>query len=162
MDVGRMAVVQDPQGAVFSLWQGKLHYGATHGGPYNNFCWAEVATPDPAGAVAFYTKLFGWTTKPDSGFDKAEYVEWMNGGRPFGGLLPMRGDMWKGIPPHWMVYASVADCDERVDKAKKLGATVRVPPTDIPNAGRFSVLADPQGAVFSIIRLTGMYQPAAA
>jgi predicted enzyme related to lactoylglutathione lyase len=162
MEAGRMAVAQDPTGAFFCLWQGKQHMGATHGGPFNNFCWTECATPDPAGAIAFYTALFGWTTKPDSGFDTAQYIELMLNGKPFGGVMPMRGDMWKGIPPHWMAYVSVTDCDDRAGKAKELGGSVKVPPTDIPNAGRFAVLTDPQGAHFSIIKLTGMYQPAAA
>lgn len=162
MDFGRMAAAQDPAGAHFSLWQPKKHIGFTHGGPLNQVCWPELTTPDPAGAVAFYNGLLGWKTKPATGVDTAEYVEWLNGETHIGGLMPMRGEEWKGIPPHWMIYVSVADCDERAAKAKELGATVCVPPTDIPNVGRFSVITDAQGAVFSLIHLTAMHNPAAA
>jgi len=69
-------------------------------------------------------------------------------------MLPMRGDEWKGIPPHWKAYVTVEDCDERAAKAVELGAKLHVPPHDIPNTGRFSLFADPQGAMISIIKLT--------
>jgi predicted enzyme related to lactoylglutathione lyase len=153
MESGRMATVQDPQGAMFSLWQAKQHIGATHGGPFGQVSWPELTTPDPTGAVAFYTGLLGWTTKPAAGFDSAEYIEWVNGKTHIGGLMPMRGDMWKGVPPHWMLYVTVANCDERAAKAKEIGGAVCVPPTNVPNVGRFSVVTDPQGAVFSLIQM---------
>ena len=60
-----------------------------------------------------------------------------------------------GIPPHWMVYLAVEDCDSSTGRAKELGGAVEVPPTDIPSVGRFAVLQDPQGAVFSVIRFAG-------
>lgn len=162
MEFGRMAIIQDPQGATASLWQPKLHIGARHGGPLNQVCWAELTTPDPVDATRFYSGLFGWKTKPDSGIESAEYVELINNGVPIGGVMPMRGDMWKGIPPHWMIYISVADCDERAAKATSLGATVCVPPTDIPNVGRFSVVTDAQGAVFSLIQMARAHSSAGA
>jgi len=162
MDLGRMAVAQDPQGATFCMWQARRHIGATHGGPLNRVSWVELGTPDAAGAVAFYSAVFAWKTKPESGFDTAQYIEWINAGREIGGLMPMRGPEWKGIPPHWMIYVNVADCDERTAKARELGAQIRVPPTDIPNVGRFSIITDAQGAVFSLIQLTAVHQPAAA
>jgi predicted enzyme related to lactoylglutathione lyase len=161
LDLGRMATAQDPQGAVFSVWQPKSHIGATHGGPLGQVCWAELMVPDAAGAVAFYRGVFGWDTKPESGAEAAEYIEWINRGKAIGGLMPMRGDQWKGVPPHWMVYVSVADCNERTAKAGQMGAQVCVPPTDIPNVGRFSVLTDAQGAAFSLIQLTATRLPAA-
>ena len=58
---------------------------------------------------------------------------------------------WGELPSHWMIYFSVADCDAAAAKATELGGSVKVPPTDIPPVGRFSVIQDPQGAVFSII-----------
>lgn len=161
-DKGRMAIVQDPQGATFTLWQAKTEIGATHGGPLNQFCWPELTTPDPAAAAAFYTGLFGWSTKPADGVGNAEYVEWVNAGRSIGGLMPMRGEMWKGIPPHWMLYVSVANCDERTAKAGQLGARICVSPTDIPNVGRFSVITDPHGAALSLVQLARASQPAGA
>jgi predicted enzyme related to lactoylglutathione lyase len=162
MEHGRMAVAQDPQGVTFCLWQAKAHIGAKHGGPLGQVMWPELSTPDPVGAVAFYGGLFGWTTNPQSGLETAQYIEWVNRGSHFGGLMPMRGDIWKGVPPHWMVYITVADCDERAAKAKELGAQVCVAPTDIPNVGRFSVITDAQGATFSLIQLGAAQRPAAA
>jgi len=160
-DAGRMVAAMDPQGAAFSLWQAKRHIGATHSGPFNQVSWPELTTPDPVGAVAFYKGMFGWKTKPETGVAAAEYIEFANGQTPLGGLMPMRGDRWKGIPPHWVIYVSVADCNERTAKAKQLGAMVYVAPTDIPNVGRFSVIADAQGAVLSLVQLTARHQPAA-
>jgi predicted enzyme related to lactoylglutathione lyase len=124
--------------------------------------WPELATSDPAGAAAFYTRLFGWKTKPETVGAEAPYAEWLNEGASIGGLMPMHGEEWRGVPPHWMIYITVADCDERAARAGQLGAKVCVPPTDIPNVGRFSVIADPQGAVFSLIQMTALHHPAAA
>lgn len=159
---GRMVVAQDPQGVSFSLWQAKGHIGATHGGPLNRVSWFELATPEPAAAAAFYTSLLGWRTKPESGMESAPYVEWVNQESSIGGMLPMRGAEWKGVPPHWMIYITVADCNERAARATALGGKLRVPPTDIPNVGRFSIVNDPQGAAFSIIQMTAMHAPATA
>ena len=159
-DVGRMAVAQDPQGAVFSLWQAKRSIGATHGGPLNQVVWPELSTSDPAGAAAFYTRLFGWSTKPETGVESAQYTEWLNGGKSIGGLMRPQGP--PGVPPHWMVYVTVADCDERAARAGQLGGKVYVAPMDIPNTGRFSVIADPQGATIAMIQMTAMHMPATA
>jgi uncharacterized protein len=156
MESGRMATVQDPQGAVFSMWQAKGHIGATHGGPFSQVSWPELTTPDPAAAVTFYSGVFGWKTKPESGFDAAQYIEWVNGGKSIGGLMPMRGPEWAGVPPHWMIYVTVADCDERTSKAQELGGRICVPPTDIPHVGRFSVISDAQGSVFSLVQMKAM------
>ena len=152
-DYGRMAVVQDPLGAVFSIWEAKKSIGFTYGGQLGKVVWPELATPDPKAAVAFYHTLFGWGIKPDTGLDEAIYGEWQNNGVSTGGLLPQRGDEWKGIPSYWMIYVTVADCDERAAKAVELGAKLRVPPHDIPNTGRFSMIVDPQGATICIIKL---------
>ena len=161
-DPGSMTLAKDPDGVHFALWKGKNHIGSTHGGPLNRVVWPELMTPDEIGAVDFYTGLFGWSTKPASGIESAEYVEWVNHGESIGGMLPMRGDQWQGVPPHWQVYVTVADCDERVARATALGAKICVPPRDIPNTGRFAMFFDPQGAAISIIQMTGTHQPAAA
>jgi uncharacterized protein len=159
---GRMAIIKDPEGVHCSLWQAKEKIGATYGGPLGRVGWPELSTTDPARAIAFYGSLLGWKTKPETGLESAPYVEWVNHGESIGGLLPMRGDMWAGVPPHWMIYVTVADCDERAAHAASLGAKIQVPPRDIPNTGRFSMIADRQGAMFSIIQLTGNHQPATA
>ena len=145
MDVGRMAVVKDPVGAVFSLWQPKVHIGAHVMGEPNSLCWTELSTRDIPAAKAFYTGLFGWTTK-----DSPEYIEVLNQGRPIAGMM---APPQEGIPPHWLVYFAVSDCDASARKATDLGGESLVPPTDIPSVGRFSVMKDPQGAAFAIIQL---------
>ena len=160
-DSGRMVVAQDPEGVHFSLWQARKHIGATHGGPFGRAMWPELSSADPVSAARFYTGLLGWKTKPETGLDTVQYAEWVLEGASFGGLMAMRGDEWKGIPPHWLIYITVADCDERAARVTSLGGSVRVPPTDIPNVGRFSLVGDPQGAMFSLIQMKAMHSPAA-
>jgi hypothetical protein len=155
---GFMLVAQDPQGAYFSLWQAKQHIGASHGGPLGNIVWPELHTSDVAGAIQFYSALFGWTTKPETGTETAQYVEWVNAGSSMGGLMPLRDDMGEDAPPYWMIYVTVANCDERAAHATDLGGQVCFPPTDIPNTGRFAVISDEQGATFAIIQMTAGHQ----
>ena len=151
-DVGRMAIIEDPTGATFALWQPRKHIGARLVNQQGALCWNELATSNTEVAGKFYTQLFGWTTKVMPGAS-GPYTEFMRGQTPAGGMLQVTKE-WGNTPSHWMVYFAVADCDDRVTKAKQLGGGVKVPPTDIPTVGRFSVLQDPQGAVFSIIKLT--------
>jgi predicted enzyme related to lactoylglutathione lyase len=150
---GRMAVIQDPQGAAFGVWQSKRHDGVRLFGEPDAPCWAELATTDDEAARAFYSTTIGW--KPDVKSDgPMPYTEWIGSdGAVAGGMLKMSGAQWKGIPPHWMTYFAVADCDASAARAARGGGTVKVPPNDIPQVGRFSVIADPAGAVFSIITL---------
>ncbi len=151
MDVGRMAVCKDPGGAMFCLWQSNRHKGAGVYGEENAVCWTELATRDATKAREFYTGLFGWDTKGSA--NMPTYIEYTVGGQPRGGLLPM-GDEWpKEVPSHWGIYFMVADCDGTAAKAKELGATLRHGPFSAPGVGRMAMLADPQGAGFSIIKL---------
>jgi predicted enzyme related to lactoylglutathione lyase len=152
-DKGVMAVIRDPQGAVFGVWQAKSAIGATNGDVNWRHCWTELATPDIQAARDFYTKLFGWGIQAQQ-MGEMEYTSWLCSAGPTGGGFQMTGDMWKGIPPHWLVYFSVPDCDQIAAKVTAAGGKICVPPTDIPNVGRFSVCMDPAGAAFSIIKLT--------
>jgi len=149
--VGRMAVVQDPTGAVFALWQAGTHQGAGVVNVPNSFCWNELATNDTARATEFYTNLFDWTTNVQQ-MGPMEYTSFMNGARPAGGMYKLPPEM-ASVPPNWMVYFAVADCDATAEKAGSLGAHMLAPAMDIPGTGRFSILADPQGAAFGIIKL---------
>lgn len=149
-DVGRMSVVQDPTGAVFALWQGKEHQGAgVYNGP-NSFCWNELGTNDTQKAGDFYSNLFGWAREAFPG--PIEYTMFENGDRSAGGMYKITPEMGP-IPPHWMVYFAVDDCDAKLQKATELGARVIKPADDIPGVGRFAIVADPQGAAFALIRL---------
>ena len=150
MEVGRMAVIADPTGAHFCIWQPKQHKGVGVKGETNSLCWNELLTNDTERAKDFYTKLFGWKSKTDTG--AVAYTEWINGEEHIGGMMQIQPQMGP-MPPNWGIYIAVDDCDAKVAKATSLGARTYVPSTDIPNVGRFAVLADPQGAVFNIIKL---------
>jgi uncharacterized protein len=150
-EAGRMAFIQDPQGARLGLWQARSHIGMRVGGVPGSLDWCELATPDAPGAIDFYTGLFGWTTKVEP-FGEMPYTEWLNQGVPIGGLLQMTAE-WGSVAPHWMPYFRVEDCDATATLASRAGGQIKVAPTDIPDVGRFAVLEDPQGAVLSVIRL---------
>lgn len=156
MEHGRMAVIADPTGAHFCLWQPKQHQGVGIKNENNTLCWNELLTNDTEKAKDFYTKLFGWKSKTDTG-SPFPYTEWINGEEHIGGMMQIQPDMGP-MPPNWGLYFAVDDCDAMVQKATSLGARPYVPPTDIPNVGRFSVLADPQGAVFNVIQLAERHQ----
>lgn len=144
-DFGRMAVLSDPQGAVFCVWEANKHWGVTIRDEANTLCWNELATKDAEASRAFYTKLFGWTAKASP-----EYTEWYAGDKAIGGMRTINEG--EPTPPNWMPYFMADDCDGMAVKAAALGATSYVPPTDIPGTGRFTVLGDPQGAVFALYR----------
>lgn len=151
MDVGRMAVASDPQGAVFAVWQAKTHTGAKIFGEPGALAWNELMTTDSAGAIKFYTQLFGMTTEkmPMPGMD---YTILKIGEENAGGLFKIREDM-KGMPPGWVVYFAVKNCDQAVQTIKQFRGQVKTEPHDIEGTGRFSVVQDPQGAMFAVIEL---------
>lgn len=152
MDLGRMAIVQDPTGAVLGVWQPKSYIGAGLIGQTGALCWNEVATRDTQKAGEFYTQLFGWTSKTED-MGGTFYTVFFKGDQMSAGMLQITPE-WGDVPPHWMVYFAVDDCDASVEKAKSLGGQVLVPPRDVPGTGRFATLQDPQGAVFSIITMS--------
>ena len=154
MEVGRMAVIIDPTGAAFCIWQPGTHTGFGVKGAPNSLCWNELLTTDTARAIDFYTKLFGWTADTHG---PMQYTEWKNGDEHAGGMMQIQPHMGP-MPPHWGIYFAVDDCDATFTKATSLGARAFVPPMDIENVGRFSTLSDPQGAVFAIIKLTAEHE----
>ncbi len=150
-DVGRMAVITDPTGATFCIWQPGKHKGFGVKGEPNSVSWNELLTTDTRRASDFYTKLFGWVDKTHG--ESMPYTEFINGDTHAGGMMQIQPQMGPA-PPHWGIYFAVSDCDATFQKAISLGAQTIVPPMDIENVGRFSTIRDPQGAVFSIIKLT--------
>ncbi len=157
MGIGRMAVVCDPEGLPFALWEARGHVGIQLAGEPGALSWTEIVTRDADGAKAFYGGLFGWTFRA-SGEAMPDYVEIYREEQPIGGVFPMKGDEWAGVPGHFMPYFAVTDADAAFARAKGLGGTAVVPPTDIPNVGRFSLLRDDQGAHFSVIAFAPMPQ----
>lgn len=119
------------------------------------FVWYDLMTTDPAGATDFYGKVVGWGTTQWEGGDKP-YTMWTVGETPIGGVMELPDNLREmGVPTHWMAYIATPDVDATIKQAEALGATVRMPPMDIPTVGRFAVLADPQGASFSIFTAEG-------
>lgn len=146
-DIGRMAVIQDPTGAMISLWQAIKHSGTGVTGEQGTLCWADLSTSDPEAARKFYSQLFGWTIEKAEN-DSSGYQVIKNGDQFIGGVQPVQHRN-PNAPPHWLAYFDVANCDSMTANAKQLGAQTRMDPMTVENVGRWSVLADPQGAVFA-------------
>jgi predicted enzyme related to lactoylglutathione lyase len=149
-DAGRMAVIQDPTGAFLCVWQPMNHAGTGISGVPGTLCWADLSTPEVDKAVAFYSGLFGWKVEAGEN-DPSGYLHIKNGEEFIGGIPPA-AHRAPNAPPHWLAYFQVADCDATANKAKELGATFHLAPMTMEHVGRFAVLADPQGAVFSIFQ----------
>jgi predicted enzyme related to lactoylglutathione lyase len=115
------------------------------------FVWHELLTTDTKAAGAFFSKIIGWKTQP-WGNDQS-YTLFVSGGRQLAGLMALPEEAKKmGAPPNWLTYIGTPDVDDTARLATSLGATVLKAPEDIPGAGRFAVLQDPQGATFGIYK----------
>ena len=146
---GRMAVVIDPTGAPFCLWQPKQTQGVGVMGENNSYCWADLSTNDRLKAKQFYEGLFGWTMTAAKDKDESSYLHIGIGEHHFAGILP-DSHRNPNAPPHWMPYFMTGDIHATTAKAKELGAAVYAPPMNVDKSLWFSVLADPQGAVFAL------------
>jgi predicted enzyme related to lactoylglutathione lyase len=147
MEAGRMAVVQDPTGAVLSLWQAKEHIGSEVANEHGAITWNDLETRDPETAQPFYRDLFGFE------FERVEQapIPYWNialNGRGNGGMAVL-GDEMPDVPPHWSQYFGVDDIEAACATARQAGGRVIVEPTSVPT-GRFAILQDPQGATFSV------------
>jgi uncharacterized protein len=149
-DAGRMAVIMDPTGAVFCVWQANKSIGIAITQVAGTLCWADLSTPDAARASEFYKGLLGWQIFADPK-DNSGYLHIKNGEHFIGGVPPAAYRK-AGVPPHWMAYFQVDDVDASAAKAKELGGNLYLPPMTMEGVGRMSVIADPQGAVFSIFK----------
>jgi predicted enzyme related to lactoylglutathione lyase len=116
--------------------------------------WFDLMTTDVAGALRFYTSALGWTTQTWEGGDpQTPYTMIVAGGTPIGGVMTLPEESAKaGAPPHWLAYTRVDDVDASTAHAVRLGATVLAQAFEVPEVGRFAVLADPQGAAFSVFQ----------
>lgn len=152
---GRMAVLRDPTGAVFNLWQST----SSGGGQMAMFedhaiGWVELATRDSARAADFYSKLLGWSLR---GSDMpmpedSSYTHYTIGETQYGGILQMNA-MWEGIAPSWAIYVLVPDVDACLVQAIDAGGKVVVPAFDAAGVGRIAMIADPTGANCYVIHL---------
>jgi uncharacterized protein len=169
MDAGRMAVFTDPEGAMFCVWQANQNRGAQLVNEHGTVNFNDLNTRDPDGAKSFYGSVFGWQTlELPGGFEMwtlpgygdhlerdnpelRENMAQMDAPAGFedvvASLVPIADDQPE-VPPHWNVTFAVDDADAIADKATELGGEVLMPPFDAPWV-RMTVIADPQGAMFT-------------
>lgn len=153
MGFGRMAVFADPDGVAFAVWQPGDHAGAGLVNEPGALAWNELNTRDPGAAKAFYSDVFGWSFEDTQVEGVGGYTNVKLGDKPVGGMLDMRGRVPDEVPAHWLVYFAVEDTDTAIAKVEEGGGHSLVGPVDIP-AGRFAIMADPDGAAFGVIGLT--------
>ena len=144
-DSGRLAVIQDPQGALLSVWEPGEHFGAGLVNVPGALSWNDLLTPDVEASARFYRDLFGWQVDEIPGAE-GRYWSIANGEIKNGGLMPAP----PGGHPAWNLYFAVDDTEETAARADRLGAQTVMGPMDVPG-GRFVVLRDPQNAVFSVL-----------
>jgi hypothetical protein len=145
MDVGRMGVVQDPQGAYFMVWEPKTNIGAQLVNVPGAFTWNELASPDIDASAAFYGDLFGWTTDAMEGGPFPYLVIKTPDGPSNGGIRPQTPQE----PPYWLVYFGADDTEAAVAKVEELGGSKLAGPMSI-GPGQIAIVQDPQGAVFAL------------
>ncbi|GLX50810.1 hydrolase [Streptomyces hygroscopicus subsp. hygroscopicus] len=151
-DLGTMCLAREPSGAVFGIWQAGTHEGFEETAAPGAYCWAEVFTREPEKADAFFAAVFPYRTK-DLVDDAVDFRMYAVGEETVLGRMRMTDDFPPEVPSYINVYFTVADCDEAVAKATRLGGVVRFGPMSSP-FGRFAALGDPQGATFSVIDTT--------
>lgn len=147
-DGGKIALIQDPDGAALGLMQPAEFIGATLVNTPGALCWNDVYTRDAALTRGFYERIFGWECQEDV----QGYYRFTNQGRNNGGMLPMDEEMQEAYSPWWMVYFSVPDIDQAAERVVELGGQLDFPPQPA-DAGRFFVFRDPQGAPCSLFQL---------
>jgi len=159
---GRFAIIADPEGAHFALWQMKEKVTPTKDNdknlkkPPTPFCWGELNVKDSEAALKFYKPALGWASHDKAmgpGDDAPKYHMFALKGerdvkKVFSGIGRLEGD----ARPHWLTYVEVKNADETVAKITELGGKIIKPAFDVPTVGRMSTVADPQGAVFAIFQ----------
>lgn len=119
---------------------------------HGDFLWYELMTDNADAAQAFYSGLIGWTFK-DSGNPDMDYRLFSSGTSEVGGIMPLTADMVAGgARPAWLGYIAVDDVDASAAAIKAAGGAVHMEPWDIPGVGRMAFVADPQGALFYVMK----------
>jgi predicted enzyme related to lactoylglutathione lyase len=117
---------------------------------YGDFSWCELMTRDVDGSKKFYKQVLGWEME-EMPMEGGAYTIIKAGGQGVAGIMAMPPKVPKEVPSHWAAYVTVDDADAVAKKAQDAGATIVVPPTDVPKVGRFCTFQDPQGAVLSVM-----------
>lgn len=152
MGQGKMAYIVDPSRASIGLWQPAQHQGVQVRGAPRSAAWTELHSRDIGRAKPFYQSVFGWEIS-DTDMGGMKYTEFKIGDTSVAGGTALRPGE-EDAPSYWLVYFAVDDVDDSTARATKLGGAATVPPTDFPG-GRFSLIRDPQGGVFGLLRMTG-------
>ena len=157
-NVGRFAVLSDPQGATFAVFTpGSAPAG---GPPGSDFSWHELATSDLQGALAFYSELFGWSRGPAHDMGPAGTYQLIeHGGAQVGGVYKV---MDTSKAPHWLTYIEVASVDKAAAAAKAAGGRVTQGPMEVPGGSRIAQVLDPQGGAFAVHELARQSAAASA
>lgn len=149
LDLGSMAVVVDPVGAVFGLWQPGTHTGFAKYNEPGSVTWDEHHSKDFSTSTKFYAGVFGWDIEKTSDTDDFRYYQGQIDGETVAGLMDSKAFLPAEVPSHWAVYFSVPDVDDAIATATDNGATVARPAEDTP-FGRIADLSDPTGAMFKL------------
>jgi predicted enzyme related to lactoylglutathione lyase len=150
-NVGRFAILQDPQGAVFAVFSTTQSFPAAATVPFGHMSWHELATSDMDAAFLFYQQLFGWhvMSDMDMGAMGTYRVFAPQGSKDtIGGMYTKPPEPPR--PSAWLPYIKVADAKAATAKAKALGATIFHGPAQVPGGGWITMGADPQGAAFAL------------
>lgn len=144
-DNGRFAVLRDPTGAMFNVWQSRSFHGFGIWDEPGAAAWVELATRDTPAATAFYQALFAWSVSAD------DYPHLSTGDREFGGVRDLNATgAPESVPPHWLLYFRTQDVAATTQRAAELGAQILSKPFALPGTGSFATLRDPQGALFAL------------
>lgn len=146
LEAGRMAVIADPTGAAFSVWEPRDSIGATIVNVPGALTLTQLNTTEPERALDFYSKLFGWRSEAVGGGEQPYWGIYV-GDRLNAGLMQMPSQA--PAPAHWLVYFGSGDVEADAGRIEELGGGLMVPPTEVPG-GRILVAQDPQGAVFGL------------
>jgi predicted enzyme related to lactoylglutathione lyase len=152
-DQGKMAIIQDPSGAMIGVWQSQNMTGAQLIDKPNSMGWAELNSRGVDKAKPFYAKLFSWGEKktPPQG-ENPEYTEFQAGGQSIAGAMEMNPMVPAEVPSYWMVYFNVDNVDKAFKKVTDAGGKEMLAPQAMPG-GRFAIVSDPQGASFGLLKM---------
>jgi predicted enzyme related to lactoylglutathione lyase len=148
--IGRFAILQDPQGAVFAAFTPLQDTSSDDPAGIGEFSWHELATSDSAAAFTFYQRLFGWeeTGSMDMGPEMGLYRMFGRKGRPLGGIFkkptPASG------PPSWLAYVRVPDAKKTAAIITKSSGQIANGPMEVPGGDWIAAAIDPQGALFAV------------
>ena len=148
-ELGTYAIVADPLGGAFALWQPAKADAGEYKGAAGTFCWNELMTEDVARSLAFYQAVAGFTDAPMDMGPMGTYHVLESAGKGRAGI--MKAPM-PGIPQLWMPYVQVDDAAQTVARAQRLGADVKQPCNDVPGVGRLAIFTDPLGCGVGILQ----------